>query len=49
MYSLGAAKIGVVNHLPNAKLRIYPDSGHGFLDQYPTLFADHVKAFLNGG
>jgi pimeloyl-ACP methyl ester carboxylesterase len=33
----------------DAQLRIYPDSGHGFLDQYPELFADHVKAFLNGG
>jgi pimeloyl-ACP methyl ester carboxylesterase len=37
------------HHLPNAQLRIYPDSAHGFLDQYPELFADHVKAFLNGG
>ena len=34
--------------LPNAQLRIYPDSGHGFLDQYPEQFADHVRAFLNG-
>jgi pimeloyl-ACP methyl ester carboxylesterase len=39
----------LARHLPNAQLRIYPDSGHGFLDQYPTLFADHVNAFLNGG
>jgi pimeloyl-ACP methyl ester carboxylesterase len=39
----------LAHHLPNAQLRIYPDSGHGFLDQYPTLFADHVNAFLNGG
>jgi pimeloyl-ACP methyl ester carboxylesterase len=39
----------LAHHLPNAQLRIYPDSGHGFLDQYPTLFADHVRAFLNGG
>jgi pimeloyl-ACP methyl ester carboxylesterase len=31
-----------------ASLRIYPDANHGFLDQYPELFADHVKAFLNG-
>ena len=37
----------LARHLPNAQLRIYPDSGHGFLDQYPELFADHVKAFLN--
>ncbi len=39
----------LAHHLPNAPLRIYPDSGHGFLDQYPQLFADHVNAFLNGG
>src|SRR3954452_12078987 len=36
-------------HLPNSQLRVYPDAGHGFLDQYPELFADHVRAFLNGG
>ena len=40
---------GCIQHLPNSQLRIYPDSGHGFLDQYPELFADHVRAFLNGG
>jgi pimeloyl-ACP methyl ester carboxylesterase len=39
----------LAHHLPNAQLRIYPDLGHGFLDQYPELFVDHVKAFLNGG
>ena len=39
----------LAHHLPNAQLRIYPDSGHGFLDQYPEQFADHVRAFLNGG
>jgi hypothetical protein len=22
--------------------------GHGFLDQYPELFAEHVIAFLDG-
>jgi pimeloyl-ACP methyl ester carboxylesterase len=38
----------LAHHLPNAQLRIYPDAGHGFLDQYPTEFADHVNAFLNG-
>jgi pimeloyl-ACP methyl ester carboxylesterase len=32
--------------LPNAQLRVYPDAGHGFLDQYPELFADEVHAFL---
>jgi pimeloyl-ACP methyl ester carboxylesterase len=39
----------LARQLPNAQLRIYPDSGHGFLDQYPKLFADHVNAFLSGG
>jgi pimeloyl-ACP methyl ester carboxylesterase len=34
--------------LPNAQLRIYPDAGHGFLNQYPELFADDVHAFLEG-
>jgi hypothetical protein len=33
--------------LPNPHLRIYGDANHGFLNQYPELFADHVKAFLN--
>src|SRR4051812_39906438 len=32
--------------LPNAQLRIYPDAGHGFLNQYPELFADEIHAFL---
>jgi len=39
----------LARHLPRAQLRIYPDAGHGFLDQYPKEFADHVNAFLNGG
>jgi hypothetical protein len=39
----------LAHHLPNSQLRIYADSGHGFLDQYPELFADRVRAFLNGG
>lgn len=38
----------LAHHLPNAQLRIYPDAGHGFLDQYPEQFADHLRAFLNG-
>jgi pimeloyl-ACP methyl ester carboxylesterase len=38
----------LADRLPNAHLRIYPDSNHGFLNQYPELFADHVNAFLNG-
>jgi pimeloyl-ACP methyl ester carboxylesterase len=32
--------------LPDARLRIYPDAGHGFLNQYPELFADDVNAVL---
>jgi pimeloyl-ACP methyl ester carboxylesterase len=39
----------LAHHLPNAQLRIEPDAGHGFLDQYPEQFADHVNAFLGGG
>ena len=44
-----AMSVGSSRNLPNSELRIYPDSGHGFLDQYPQLFADHVNSFLNGG
>jgi pimeloyl-ACP methyl ester carboxylesterase len=36
----------LAERLPNAQLRIYPDAGHGFLNQYPELFADDVHAFL---
>jgi pimeloyl-ACP methyl ester carboxylesterase len=36
----------LTERLPNAQLRIYPDAGHGFLDQYPELFAEDVNAFL---
>src|ERR1039457_813523 len=34
--------------LPNAQLILSPDSGHGFLFQYPELFAAHLSLFLNG-
>ena len=37
----------LAERLPNAHLRIYPDANHGFLNQYPELFADHVRVFLN--
>ncbi|MGM0836721.1 MAG: alpha/beta fold hydrolase [Bacillota bacterium] len=33
--------------IENAQLIIYPDSGHGFLFQYPKMFAEHVTTFLN--
>jgi pimeloyl-ACP methyl ester carboxylesterase len=36
----------LADHLPNARLRIYPDAGHGFLFQYPTEFAELVTTFL---
>jgi pimeloyl-ACP methyl ester carboxylesterase len=36
----------LAEHLPNAKLSIYPDAGHGFLFQYPVEFGTEVNAFL---
>ena len=38
----------LAEHLPNAELRIYPDANHGFLNQYPELFADDIVEFLTG-
>ena len=32
--------------LPNARLKIYPDSAHGFLFQHHSRFAADVHAFL---
>jgi pimeloyl-ACP methyl ester carboxylesterase len=34
-------------HLKNAQLILYPDSGHGALFQYSSLFVDHSLLFLN--
>jgi pimeloyl-ACP methyl ester carboxylesterase len=34
-------------HLEDAQSILYPDSGHGALFQYSTLFVDHVLLFLN--
>jgi pimeloyl-ACP methyl ester carboxylesterase len=34
--------------LPNAWLLIYPDSGHGFLFQFPKEFAKQANNFLDG-
>jgi pimeloyl-ACP methyl ester carboxylesterase len=36
----------LARHLPNARLSIYPDAGHGFLFQYPAEFGAEVNAFL---
>jgi pimeloyl-ACP methyl ester carboxylesterase len=36
----------LAQHIPNAQLILYPDSGHGHLFQYPKMFAEHVKLFL---
>jgi pimeloyl-ACP methyl ester carboxylesterase len=33
-------------HIRNATLIIYPDSGHGAIFQYPGLFVSHARLFL---
>jgi pimeloyl-ACP methyl ester carboxylesterase len=35
-------------HIPNAQLIVYPDSGHGAHFQYPDLFLAHARLFLAG-
>jgi pimeloyl-ACP methyl ester carboxylesterase len=40
------ASLAMTQALPNARLVVYPDSGHGFLFQYPDVFADEVLRFL---
>ena len=39
--------ISLSQHIPNAQLIIYPNSGHGSLFQYPELFVEHTRLFLN--
>jgi len=34
--------------VPNAQLKIYPDSAHGFLFQHHKEFAGDVETFLDG-
>jgi pimeloyl-ACP methyl ester carboxylesterase len=38
----------IARQAPNAKLVLYPRSGHGFLFQYAEVFADEVERFLQG-
>ena len=33
--------------IPQARVKIYPDSAHGFLFQYPAEVAAEVNAFLS--
>ena len=42
-----ASSIRMAEELPNAQLIVFPNSGHGFLFQYPELFADYVNLFLS--
>jgi pimeloyl-ACP methyl ester carboxylesterase len=37
----------LADRLPDARLRLYPDAGHGFLFQYPAEFSAEVEAFLS--
>ncbi|WP_405613148.1 alpha/beta fold hydrolase [Streptomyces sp. NBC_00076] len=37
----------LAKHLPDARLHIYPDAGHGFLYQYAVTFGTEVNAFLD--
>jgi pimeloyl-ACP methyl ester carboxylesterase len=39
----------LAGHLPNAKLIIYPGTGHGFLFERPKEFAADVHRFLADG
>ncbi|KAM5341931.1 hypothetical protein ACJ41O_014962 [Fusarium nematophilum] len=36
-------------HLLDAELHIYPDSGHGHLFQFPQAYARSLQVFLDGG
>jgi pimeloyl-ACP methyl ester carboxylesterase len=42
-----AQSFSLYQNLPNAQLILYPDSGHGFLFQYPDLVAEHIRIFLD--
>ena len=38
----------LARHIPDARLVLYPDSGHGALSQYPDQFCVEVNALLHG-
>jgi pimeloyl-ACP methyl ester carboxylesterase len=38
----------LMTQIARAQLIIYPRAGHGFLWQYPELYAAHVNVFLDG-
>jgi pimeloyl-ACP methyl ester carboxylesterase len=38
----------IARDAPDAKLILYPRSGHGFLFQYAEAFVDEVERFLQG-
>ena len=40
------ASFAMAQELPNGWLKVYPDSGHGFLFQYPDEFGEDVLRFL---
>ena len=37
----------LAQHIPNAQLIVYPDSGHAAQFQYPRLFVTHTELFLD--
>jgi pimeloyl-ACP methyl ester carboxylesterase len=39
----------MAHHLPDARVGVYPDAGHGFLFQWPVEFAEMVTSFLSEG
>jgi pimeloyl-ACP methyl ester carboxylesterase len=40
------ASIALADSLPNAKLSIFPDAGHGGIFQYADVFVDQALDFL---
>jgi pimeloyl-ACP methyl ester carboxylesterase len=39
--------VELFQHIPNAQLSLYPDSGHGSLFQHHALFVSQVDTFLD--